>query len=148
VAGGLEFRASRYFVPRLVLVLGGVLSLIHTAATQLLTDPSVISPYLQELPGFSEPMSTSGEQDKTCPISEACCEGMCTDMFCKLKRDGKSCGTVIVHSVCVCVRARPSSDLPSQTVSSGGQKLSALDSLPHLAHAWLLVQAQETLLMD
>lgn len=45
----------------------------------------------------------------TCSISQACCEGMCTDMFCKLKRDGKSCGTVIVHSVCVyvcvCVRA-------------------------------------------
>ena len=54
MAGGLEFRASRYFVPRLVLVLGGVLSLIHTAATQLLMDPSVISPYLQELPGDQE----------------------------------------------------------------------------------------------
>ena len=36
--GGLEFRANRYFVPRLVLVLGGVLLLIHATATQLLMD--------------------------------------------------------------------------------------------------------------
>lgn len=61
MVGGLEFRASRYFVPRLVLVLGGVLSLIRATATQLLMGPSIMSPYLQELPGDPELVCPGGD---------------------------------------------------------------------------------------